>query len=424
MENLYSVRIIRREDQAAEGEYIKQFWMFCGVYVREFILEYAEEMKDTQEVDCNIFLTEECTGNSDNLKDLRAKKEIYISIQNECNLATAQKRKAFGTMLRDQLLSKVAETDDDIYKVYDVFTKNDMAYINYFSHLYLYQFDLNNEEDDINQNAKKSKKARYIRVYKNCLNNFYKSGEAFTGSIYKRFAYLNCGRKLNRMCKANRELSYFSVEAIVREAHRLSEEDKRFSIGNVLAGLTGLTESETERFAEVCLYDAINKEKGQRHSAFIYYCLGHYYELDRHDWFMGWEQYQKMGSVVAPFNYRFKFKYGCKEFREGNYKEAWKIFTDIYRMMSIRSQTGWIQPLEMEYYYKCAKILSRIPIGQSIFDSEIERVPEYEVYDILENCMKKNKFIDSFVGTYSKKQIQEYYRYKMTDHSINKILGY
>ena len=426
MENLYSVRIIRRENQAVEGEYIKQFWMFCGVYVREFILEYAEEMRDTQEVDCNIFLTEKGTGNSDVLNDLQAKKEIYINMQEEYDLSRKIRRVEFGEQLKNSLLSKVAEINDDIYTVYDIFVNHDMAYINYLSHLYLYQFDLNNngEEVTINEKTKRNQKEKYIRIYKSCLSNLYRSGEGFTGSVYKRFAYLNCGRKLNRLCRANREVSYFNVEAIVSEAQKLSDEDKRFSMGNVLAGLAGLTESGTERFAEGCLYDAINKEKGQRHSAFIYYCLGHYYEMDRHDWPMGWEQYKKMGSVVTSANYRFKFKYGCKEFREDNYKEAWEIFTEIYRMMKIRSQKGWIQPLEMEYYYKCAKILSGIPVGQNIMDSGIEKVPEYEPYSILENCMKRNKFIDSFVGIHFRKQIQEYYRYKMTDHSINRILGY
>lgn len=424
MENLYSVRIIRREDQAVEGEYIKQFWMFCGVYVREFILEYAEDMEDIQEVDCNIFLTE---GDAQaDLKNLKAEKEIFIHLQDRCDLSSVAKRKEFGDMLKPLLLERIAENrDDDIYKVYDVFVNNDMAYVNLLCHLYLYQFDSENDrEADTNGSRKKSQKEKYIGTYKKCLNDFYKSGEGFTGSIYKKFAYLNCGRKLNRICRANKELAYFNVEAIVREAYHLSREDKRFSMGNVLAGLTGLSEDGTERTAEDCLYSALQKERGQKHSAFIYYCLGHYYEVDRHDWTLGWEQYKKMGSVVDSCNYRYYFKYGCKEFREGRYREAWMIFTDIYHMLEIRAQKGWIQPLEMEYYYKCAKILSEIPVNLSVFETEIEKVPEHEVYNILENGMEKNQFIAGFIGERYRKQIQGYYECKMTGHSINRILGY
>ena len=58
MENLYSVRIIRRENQVVSGVYIKEFWMFCGVYVNEFIIEQDKVSGDNDEVTCNIILQE------------------------------------------------------------------------------------------------------------------------------------------------------------------------------------------------------------------------------------------------------------------------------------------------------------------------------------------------------------------------------
>ena len=130
MKNLYSVRIIRREDQVVGSEYIKQFWMFCGVYVREFILEYAEDMNDDQEVDCNIFLIEKGQKDYELFKCLPAKKEIYICISDQCDLSSETKRATFGDKLKELLLSEVAESDDDIYEIYDVFVKYDMAYTN------------------------------------------------------------------------------------------------------------------------------------------------------------------------------------------------------------------------------------------------------------------------------------------------------
>ena len=94
--------------------------------------------------------------------------------------------------------------------------------------------------------------------------------------------------------------------------------------------------------------------------------------------------------------------------------------------MKIRAQREWIQPLEIEYYYKCARILSEIPDNMdnfNIFVNEIERPTEYQVYDILENCMKKSKFVEGFIGKRNMNQIQEYYKNKMEGHSINNILG-
>ena len=55
MEKLYSVRIIRKENQVVQGVYIKEFWMLCGVYVNEFIIEYDNTSIDNDMVDCNIF---------------------------------------------------------------------------------------------------------------------------------------------------------------------------------------------------------------------------------------------------------------------------------------------------------------------------------------------------------------------------------
>ena len=40
MERIYSARIIRREDQVVQGIYVKEFFMFCGIYVSEFIEEF------------------------------------------------------------------------------------------------------------------------------------------------------------------------------------------------------------------------------------------------------------------------------------------------------------------------------------------------------------------------------------------------
>lgn len=414
MENLYSVRIIRREDQAAEGEYIKQFWMFCGVYVREFILEYADEMRDDQEVDCNIYLTEENNNEIEMFENLLAKKQIYLNLKDENDLSGVKKRKEFGKLIKETLLCEIANPKDDIYTVYNAFKKNDMAYTNYLSHLYLNQLDLEN-------NTNQSKKEKFKTSYKKCLDELYKSGEEFSGSVYKKFAYLNCCRKINRICKANREVIDFDVEAIVREAHKLNEIDKQFSMGNVLAGLAGLTEYETERDAERYLYNAVNQERGKKHSAFIYYCLGHYYEQDRHDWRMGWEQYQKMRNVVFPCNYRFYFKYACKEFKERNYENAYKTFSKIYNSLKIREEKGWIQLLELEYYYKCAKVLSSIPNKQEIVGIEIECVEKYQPDEILENCIKRNKVVDKFTG--DRKSVQKYYKYKMEGHGIDNILG-
>lgn len=57
--------------------------------------------------------------------------------------------------------------------------------------------------------------------------------------------------------------------------------------------------------------------------------------------------------------------------------------------MREKEAKGWIQPLELEYYYKCAKILNRIPadISEGI---GIKHIEEKDIEEI-----KSDKFINS-----------------------------
>lgn len=57
--------------------------------------------------------------------------------------------------------------------------------------------------------------------------------------------------------------------------------------------------------------------------------------------------------------------------------------------MKEKEAKGWIQPLELEYYYKCAKILNRIPADIS----EGIGIKHIEGKDIEE--IKSDKFINS-----------------------------
>ena len=57
--------------------------------------------------------------------------------------------------------------------------------------------------------------------------------------------------------------------------------------------------------------------------------------------------------------------------------------------MKEKEAKGWIQPLELEYYYKCAKILNRIPAARSE-GIGIKHIEEKDIEEI-----KSDKFINS-----------------------------
>lgn len=401
MPKIYSVRIIRNQNQAIEGEYIKQFWMFCGVYVREFILEYENETSDIQEVDCNIFLAgTDAIGSQRTINKFRAKKDIKVNVRyDDCVGSGMEKRKKFGKQIKQQLLGKFNDMQSDILKVYDVFVNNDMAYINYICHLYLYQFDLDDKRFE------KNKKEQIMENYIQCLNDMFKPGEKFEGSVYKKFAYLNCGRKINKICQANRQMLCLNVEAIMREAKLLNKKDAKFSMGNALAGLSGIIDSEQELEAERCLYQAIKHENLQKHSTFLLYKLGRHFEVNNHDWTRGWELYKKIGTI-SPNDYHYIFKCGVKKFREEKDEESINIFMQIHNEMEKRSKNGWISLLEMEYYYKCTKILNSMKEGLMIY------VPIEKTESVL-NKLNDNNFLNAFLSNEEREEVKNFFILKM-----------
>ena len=101
MKKLYSVRIIRRVDQAVSAVYIKEFFKFCGVYVDEFVLGYDEIASDNDYVDFNIILED-----GDYLDKLKSRYTIHVNEtqKRQLNLSSIEKRVRYGKKIEKELL--------------------------------------------------------------------------------------------------------------------------------------------------------------------------------------------------------------------------------------------------------------------------------------------------------------------------------
>lgn len=400
---IYSLRIIRKGNQAVPAEYIKQFCMFCGVYVQDFSLDTCNT-KDEQEVDCNIWMIEDKEAGkriSENLK-IKAKKNVYINMNEEYgyDLSSKEKRVDFGNRIKNQMLGEIVDTDEDVYEVYDIFVKHDMAYINFLLHLYLNHFD-------------ETEKEKYLDDLLNCINDFYVVGADFDGSVFKKFAYLNCCRKANRICVANRQIPYFNTEMIMNVAHSLSDEIENFFMGNVLAGLTGLTEYETETRGQEYLQQVINQERGNQCVGFMYYALGHYYEIDRHDWRYGWMWYKHIVNVGDGKNIKYALKHVSKSIRDNNYRRAgyntdvvWENISEIYKILEKKYNSGYMSIAELEYWYRCARIMEEISKENGYLFSDIK---SEKILDLI----SENVFVQKLVNTEDKTVVCKYYQEKM-----------
>ena len=411
MEKLYSVRIIRKENQVVQGVYIKEFWMLCGVYVNEFIIEYDNTSIDNDMVDCNIFLDEDIMD----LVELESKYKINIvKGQIKEDLSSKDKRRKFGRRIEKDLLKIPLllewnnEWKEDFKQLYNAFVDSDFAYNNYLTHLFLNQFS---EEMKLTQ----------LEVLKDCLNKIYASNQAIEGLVQRRFAYFNCARKINRVNMSFEGRRVFDDEKVMKVTHQMSIEDIRFTMGDVLAGLIGVNRKDLWEIGEMHLQMALAKELDNKYSAFIYYALAHYYEINQQNEKQAWELYKEM-KEIAPENYRMLFKHAAQEFREKKQLQSWQSFLHLYNNIGNRICKKWFQPLELEYYYKCARILSKIPEEIAI-RMGIPHINEREIERIERNYFLQSNFMKKFLFNDNLKEIYIwYFMKKMKSHKISDII--
>ncbi|NSH13040.1 hypothetical protein G4945_15225 [Anaerostipes hadrus] len=416
MERIYSARIIRREDQVVQGIYVKEFFMFCGIYVSEFIEEYDKISDDQDFVDFNIIMNEKTYDSDKNSDELTAKYTIYMNEKDktELDLSSRDKRVTYGKSIRSYILQipEILKWNEawmkDFTRLYDTFVDLDYAYNDYLTHVYVMQFS-----EDM--------RLMQLEILNNCLNRIYDPEKEVKGLVHRRFAYFNCARKINGISASMNRRRIFDDEKIMKVVHDMSVTDEKFTMGNVLAGLIGLSKEELNISGEIYMQKALEKEGSNKYSAFIYYALAHYYEVDKHNNVRAWKLYQIMKQIV-PKSYRMLFKHASQKFYEKNYIDSWKAFFEIYNMMGKRVNKQWFQPLELEYYYKCARILNKIPQDVSVIIG-ISPIEEKDLKRIEKEDFKKSKFMKNFIFN---DKIQElylwYFRNKMEKHTIDIII--
>ena len=348
MEKIYSVRIIRTNEQVIQGIYLKEFWKLCGVYVRECVIEEETETKyDSQQVDCNIIVGR--MENQDVLEsNLKAKHTFFFddSVKNE---GIRIKDEKLGTNLQTLLEQMENELEWDgllkkqFKKICLVFVKNNYAYYEYKCHLFIQQM--------------KDSRQELLEAYRKCLSQLVGNEDDLLEQQYTVFAYLNCARKYERVCTEDGKIGSFKEEELMDFALKLLEKDPQFSAADMLAGMIGLSYQPLWEDGKKYLKEAIKKEKKQKHCAFMHYALGHFYEWQEEDWDNACIEYEKIRGVDSD-NFRMNYKIACKNLYEEREDDATIIFEELYLRMKAKVREKWVTPLELEYYYKCARFLN------------------------------------------------------------------
>ena len=118
----------------------------------------------------------------------------------------------------------------------------------------------------------------------------------------------------------------------------------------------------------------------------------------------------------------YKNKYATHELHKNSYINSWILFFELYNLIERQVDRGWIQPLELEYYYKCARILSDIPedkaVRMGMQPIKAEDIKRIEVNDFQRsNFMNKILFNDNLREVYKKN-----FRDKMESYRLHNIV--
>lgn len=220
----YSVIVIRDEDQLIPAKYINRFFKLCGIYTYDYAMpQHAGNsgFPDCFGFDCIILMTHQNNAKA-TLKTYSNQSIVEFPVPADTNLSDREKRKEFGKEAKTKVLETVG---DDLADTYDIFVDEDVAYLDFM--------------------------LRW-RVAPDRLDDWLSvcNKLPFDGCVQQKYAYLNCCRQVNKICAECRQIAVFDDSKLMAAAVKLCEEDKRFTIAYVLAGLIGLRNPDTESQAE------------------------------------------------------------------------------------------------------------------------------------------------------------------------------
>ena len=383
---MHSVHIIRTKDKVAEAVYLKEFFMFSGVYVSEKIVD-----------DFKLGLELLVENNKEQYK-------MNLMLNKNEDLSDLNKRVEFGNrVLINQICEKLKERG---YKEFEIlakiFIEKDYAYKNYFGNLYFKQMD-------------KIKQLELARFYKDCfLELKQKNNESgVEDSVHFKFSYINCARKSNEVYDACNIQTLFNEEKLIEDAKKLLKKNDGFSIAKVLIGKIGLSLIVLWCIGEKYLKEAIQEEEKKEYSSFIYYRLGHFYEIEKDDLSKAKDIYLKIKEFDES-NYRVLFKLGWINYYTNNLREAVKYFRQAYDL--IKENDIYIQPIEMEYKWKCAFILAKSKLLRKYVDD----ISIYEK-EVNNNFYEKSLFIEKFVNGSDVEMYNKYFENKVNMNGLNEI---
>lgn len=110
---------------------------------------------------------------------------------------------------------------------------------------------------------------------------------------------------------------------------------------------------------------------------------------------------------VAPKNYKMLLKTAMKDIVGKTYEEFFEEVNYVIEIINAKIKSGWATPDDLEYYYRCTRILNEIPqdelkmMGVSPTSEDIKK--------IVKEDFRKSKFVNNFIFNGDLKELYVFY---------------
>ena len=410
MKNFKTIKIIHNIENRIEFLFFAEFFRLCGIFVGEYIYYapgYAENIESRETEDEDSVREIEYARESQDECDA----ELYVGLDISEPMGifsdgTVFLTRSWNLALGNEYSKHFSELEDDIQEEIlrlilkeltsaleekgiplDLETFNTIGHIYVKHHLMKYLADM-----------------QYFRVYcdrhtkalgvfsnveselREICNNTQKNNR------YYNYARIYCASKANSAGIYNRIGIPYAVEELVNDCRKLINLETDFSNASVLLGLIYENLPAYSHEAIKAFEQALETVEPYRYAYHIYYWLGKRYEA--YDSRLKYAEKMYLRANDHKERFRNFYKLGMINFKLNQYEESVEYFVKTLQQLTLKKQEQYLDPLEVNYYYKSSSMISYIYCFRR---EEPEKAIKYGIRakELIEN-LDRNRYFKDF----------------------------
>ena len=404
-----AIKIVYDINARIEFLFLAEFFRLCGVYVGEFVFDegcgdLSNNENPEDDFDIELFVKRDnskfgakCIIKSD--WDRESEIPLHI-LPKDKNIENEMKKQKDGLNAILDVM-EIAENDLRVFKaIAEVYVENGLMW--HCANLQYYRICADIHEES-------------IKIFDKAKEELAENG-LVQDNRHIWYARLYCASKANSACYYSNYSFLYDIDDLARECHQLIEKSADFSNAWVLLGLIYEHTRGNGNAAVVAFQKALNTEKTKSYASHIYYFMGKRYEAYDREQDIARECY--FIAYKRKKRYRNIYKLAIMENKEDHFDEALKWLEEIIVCLKPKKDRGYLDPLEVEYYYKSNSLASYICcVKKECYERAIEYAKK--ALEIADN-LGDQQYYNDFYG----EKAELYRSLSKSRMNLNKICQY